>query len=262
MGSRRGGHDWMTSTFMLFTIRLNVHRLCQLAIRCSKCLCFVFVLILKQTANCLDHQWATAPQMTWVSWPHLNHPLLIFLSVPIRELSFRLSHMLKITTLVLDRTGIPMPSVILFILVILKAACRAGWVWGQSFCLVLFSRSVLVFCFELQAFLIFHALFSFGSCILRPASINFRWLLPHLNCLVLCWVGNLTNIPFKCPGLLCLRWLIKFSSVYDEMWKYSIMNFFIKSNILNVKDYFILGFLSLLGFHGVFLVFKYWKQNV
>ena len=119
MGSQRVRHGWMTSTFTFFTIRFNIHQLYQIAIRRPKCLCFVFVLILMQTANSLDCQWSTAAQMTWVPWPHLNHPLLVFLSVPIRKLRFRLSHMLKITTLVLDRTGIQMPSVILFILLLL-----------------------------------------------------------------------------------------------------------------------------------------------
>ena len=274
--------------FTFFTIRFNTHQLCQSAIRHPKCLCFVFILILMQTANSLDRQWSTAAQMTWVPWPHLNHPLLVFLSVPIRKLRFRLSHMLKITTLVLDRTGIQMPSVILFILllllllsrfsrvrlcatpqmaahqappfilVLLKAASWSRVGLGPKFLFGFVFKKCVNFLFWITSIFNLYPLFSFGSCILRPASINFRWLLPHLNCLVLNWVGNLTNIPFKCPGLLCLRCLIKFSSVYDEMWKYSIMSFFIKSNILNSKDYFILGFLSLLGVHGVFF---FWCLN-
>ena len=225
-------------------MRVSTHQLCQIAVRCPQCVCFVFVLILMQTANSLDHQWSTAAQMAWVPWPHLNHPLLVFLSVPIRKLRFRLSQ-------------VSFCSYWWYSNLLLGA----GWVWGQSFFGFVF-KNYANFLFWITSILTILPFFSFESCILRPASINFRWLLPHLNCLVLNWVGNLTNIPFKCPGLLCLRCLIKFSPVYDEMWKYSIMNFFIKSNILNLKDYFFLRFLSLFSFHGVFFVFKYWKQNV
>ena len=102
-----------------------------------------FVLTWMQTTNRLDRQRATAPQVTWGPWPHLNHPLVIFLSVLMRELSFRLSRRLKIATLVLDRTGIPMPSVILFTLVILKAASWSRVGFGPKFlCGFVFNKCV------------------------------------------------------------------------------------------------------------------------